>query len=98
MRIIPTRKLTKHQTTKNMIVIVIKIQQSIVGDISNKKQMRHQVVPKVFLRQNVQGIRSHYIIRKSPSKDAMHVILKRMVVLLDYSIIMSYDMLMQYSN
>ncbi len=98
MMTIPTRKLTKHQTTKKMMAIVIKIQQSIVGGISNKTQMRHLVVPKMLIRRNVQGIRSYYIIRNFPSKDAMHVILKRMVVLLDFSIITSYAMLMQYSN
>ena len=50
MMAIPTRKLTKHQTTKKMTAIVIKMQQTIVGDISNETQMRHLVVPRMLIR------------------------------------------------
>ena len=98
MRTIPTWKLMKHQTTKKMMIIVIKIHQSIVGDISNEKQMRHLVVPRILIRQNVQGMRSQYIIRNSPTKIAMHVILQRTIVALDSSIMMSYAVLMLNSR
>ena len=98
MRKITTRKLMKQQTTKKMMVIVVKIQWSIVGEISNKKPIRHQDVPWVLIRRNVQGMTRHHIIQNSPSKDAMHVILLRMVVTPESSIITSYAMLMPSSK
>jgi hypothetical protein len=65
------------------MIIVIKIQQSIVGDISNKKQMKHQVVPRMLIRKNFQGMMIYYIIQSSPKKLAMHVILQWTVVILE---------------
>ena len=98
MMTIPTRKLMKHQTTKKMMVIVIKIQQAIVKDITNENQMRHLVVPRMIIRQNVQQISSHHIIGHSPYQDAMHVILQMVVVPLYYSIITPYAMLIASSR
>jgi hypothetical protein len=83
---------------KKMMVIVIKIQQSIVEDISNKKQMRHPVNPMMLIRKNGQGMRRRYIIRSSLTKHAMHVILQRTVVTLDSSITTTYSMLMPSSR
>ena len=60
--------------------------------------MRHQDVPRVLIRLNVQGMMRHNMIQNSPSKDAMHVILLRMVVTLASSIITSYAMLMPSSR